>query len=67
MPRGSGVDVLREARDSDSELPVIVITGYPDSDLMHNALKYSPLMVMAKPVDPESLMRAVDRTLSAAG
>lgn len=63
LPEGSGVDVIREVRSRDPDLPVIIITGYPDSDLMHRALKYSPLLVMEKPVDLNALMNAVRRTL----
>ncbi len=63
MPNGSGVDVIREARGTNGDLPVIVITGYPNSDLMHQALQYSPLLVMAKPVDPDALLDAVRKAL----
>ncbi len=67
MPHGSGVDVIREVRTRDSELPVIIITGYPDSELLHQALDHSPLLVMAKPVDPEKILKAVSQALAGVG
>jgi DNA-binding NarL/FixJ family response regulator len=64
LPGGSGADVIREIRAKDKTVPVIVITGYPDSDLMHEAMAYSPLVVLAKPVDPGRLLTTVRSALS---
>ena len=54
-----GPALLKEIRASYGSLPVIIITGYPDSGLMYEALRYSPLMVLAKPPAPERLVEAV--------
>jgi excisionase family DNA binding protein len=64
LPHGSGVDVIREVRAVSDAIPVIIITGYPDSDLMHEAMKYSPLLVLAKPVDPQTLRKTVAGVVS---
>lgn len=64
LPGGSGADVIREIRAKNGMLPVIVITGYPDSDLMHQAMAYSPLVVLAKPVDPDRLLTTVQSALA---
>jgi excisionase family DNA binding protein len=49
MPEMDGVELLRQIRTFKPEMPVIVITGYPDGDLMMRALDYGPLGVMKKP------------------
>ena len=54
-----GPDVLKEIRRAHGALPVIIITGYPDGELMHEALRYSPVMMLAKPVTPEQLLESV--------
>jgi len=63
MPGGSGVDVIREIRVRSEDVPVIIVTGYPDSDLMHRAMEYGPFLVLAKPVAPDKLLAAVERAL----
>lgn len=63
LPAGSGVDVLREARTLAPDLPVVIITGFPDSELMHRALAYGPFTVLAKPVAPDVLRRTVAKAL----
>jgi len=62
-----GPEILREIRARCGDLPVIILTGYPDSDLMHEALQYSPLTLLAKPADPEKLISAARRALPARG
>ncbi len=56
MPGAGGVQVIRALREMDEALPVVIVTGYPDSALMHQALAYSPLLVLAKPVGPKALL-----------
>ena len=59
LPGMSGVDVLRAVRERSPDTQVIIITGYPDSDLVQRALRVSPVMMLAKPVHPETLLGAV--------
>jgi excisionase family DNA binding protein len=64
MPEKSGVEVFREIRSWRQDLPVVIITGYPDSALMDEALAYGPFMVMKKPLSVEDI-RGVFQTLFA--
>lgn len=59
MPEMDGPEFLRRCRENNPNLPVIVITGYPDSDLMAEAMHYGPITLLAKPVEREHLMNAV--------
>ncbi len=63
LPNGSGVDVFKEVRSKDKHIPVIIITGYPDSELLQEALRYGPFLVIAKPVMPDQLLNAVRAVL----
>lgn len=63
MPGMSGVDVLRELHAMNPDLPVIVVTAYPDGELMAEALRYPPVMLLPKPVDRDVLLRTVRRVL----
>jgi len=63
MPVMDGVELFRQIRLAKPELPVTVITGYPDSDLMMNALTHGPLGVMSKPFRGSDILAAVDNYL----
>jgi len=59
MPDMNGVQVLEELRRTHPALPVVVVTGFPDGELMQEASRYAPVMVLAKPVEAQLLMRTV--------
>jgi excisionase family DNA binding protein len=59
MPDMNGPQFLEELRRTHADLPVIIVTGYQDSELMQEALQYAPLMALSKPMDQELLERTV--------
>jgi len=63
MPVMDGVELFRQIRLAKPNLPVTIITGYPDSDLMMNALTHGPLGVMSKPFRGTDILTAVDTYL----
>lgn len=66
MPEMPGPLFLAEVRASGRDVPVIIMTGHPDSALMAEALIHGPLTLLAKPVKPAQLSKAVKAALSAA-
>ena len=56
LPGASGVEVLKHIRSQHGDIPVVIITGYPDSELVAKALQYSPLMMLAKPIELKQLL-----------
>lgn len=64
LPGVSGVDLLHKIKAIDPRMPVVIITGYPNSRLLQGALKYSPLMVLTKPVDTPRLLDAAESALA---
>jgi excisionase family DNA binding protein len=60
MPEMNGAQFLAELRKTHAALPVVIVTGYPDSDLMQQASRYAPVMLISKPVDAELLRRTVE-------
>lgn len=63
MPEVSGPDVLERVYEHEMEIPTLVITAYPESDLMDSALSYGPLTVLKKPFHPVDLGMTVDGIL----
>ncbi len=59
MPGMNGAEVLKEIRQNWGPVPVIVHTGYPDSELMRRALESSPFTVLAKPSAEHQLVETV--------
>ena len=49
MPDISGVEVLKQIKEINSNLPVVIITGYPDSELMDQVLELGSISVVKKP------------------
>ena len=64
MPGMNGAEFLSRCREANPNLPVIVITEYPESDLMVEALRYGPITLLAKPIEREQLMNAVYTVLN---
>jgi DNA-binding NtrC family response regulator len=63
MPRMDGQTLIREIRNRDSALPVVVMTGYltEDSDLKHE--RWKPLEILSKPVNPRIICETLHRML----
>ncbi len=55
MPGMTGAEVFREIRKVDPAANVVIITAYPDSALMAEALEVGPFAVMRKPFSLEEL------------
>jgi excisionase family DNA binding protein len=61
MPGMNGVDTFREMQSIRPGLPVLIVTGYPDSELLTRALEIGPFTMIAKPVDLGQVQKIVDR------
>jgi excisionase family DNA binding protein len=59
LPDAPGDQVYKTAKQIDSELNVIVITGYPDSEVLDRILQVSPVTVLKKPLKIEQLNQTV--------
>ena len=63
MPGMDGAELFRQIRLAKPDLPVTIITGYRDSDLMASALARGPLGVMSKPFTGSDILNAVNNYL----
>lgn len=59
MPGMDGAELFGQLRAVKPELPVTIITGYPDSDMMSQALAHGPFGIMHKPFDESDIVDAV--------
>jgi excisionase family DNA binding protein len=59
LPDAPGDEVYKTAKSIDPDLNVIVITGYPDSEILDRILQISPVTVLKKPLKIEQLNQIV--------
>jgi len=64
MPEITGIDVLRYVKETNPDLPVIVITGHGDISLAVEAMKIGAVDFLEKPFDDDLLLAAVRAALS---
>ncbi len=63
MPEINGAELFRRIKAAKPDLPVIILTGYPDSDLMDEALQCGPIAVIKKPFTETNLFSAINTYL----
>jgi excisionase family DNA binding protein len=59
MPNMNGPEFLSRLRETEPTLPVVVVTGYPDSHLVHKAIQHPPVLLLPKPATQEQLERTL--------
>ncbi len=55
LPDMDGDEVFRMTKAIDPELPIVIVTGYPDSEMLDRILQDGPVMVQKKPIDLDQL------------
>ena len=59
MPELDGSELFRRIRKIDKQVPIAIITGYPDSELLKKAKEHGPFMIMIKPFNADEILQAV--------
>ena len=55
LPDITGDEIYSVAKEKYPELPIVIITGYPDSQMLDNILRHGPVTVLKKPLQVEQL------------
>ncbi len=63
MPEFSGFEVQRQLAERRPEVPVVVITGHDTAESRSRALGLGAWAYLAKPVDGDALLRAINGAL----
>jgi FixJ family two-component response regulator len=56
LPTAALINLMRKRG---LELPIVIITGYPDSDMLDRILTKGPITVLKKPLQVEQLQQTV--------
>jgi len=59
LPDTTGDEIYKEAKDIQPGMPIVIITGYPDSQMLDNILKLGPVTVLKKPLKVEALQKTM--------
>jgi two-component system, chemotaxis family, chemotaxis protein CheY len=65
MPKVNGVEAIDFLKENAPSIPIMVVTGYPDSELAVSLLKKGVKDYLVKPVEKEKLLAKVKDALSA--
>jgi two-component system chemotaxis response regulator CheY len=60
---GKGVEAIQFFREQFPSIPVVVITGFPDTSLAVSLLKTGVVDYVTKPVDGEKLLAVVAKAM----
>jgi CheY-like chemotaxis protein len=66
MPGMDGAELCRRVREIQPEVRIIFVTGFPTIDTVFPAVDAGAQRVLAKPVDPDALIRVLEQQLSEA-
>ena len=67
MPGVHGLEVLERIRKIDSDVAVVIFTGYPSLETAVGAMKLDAVDYLKKPFEPDELRATVDRVLKKKG
>ncbi|MEM9192996.1 MAG: response regulator [Myxococcota bacterium] len=67
MPGMDGVEVLQRIRKVDTDVAVVIFTGYPSLDTAVQSMKLDAVDYLKKPFNPEEFREVVDRVMRKKG
>lgn len=63
MPGLDGIGLLRAVRETDLDVPVVLMTGAPSSESAYQAVAHGATMYLVKPIGTKELRQVVERSL----
>jgi len=64
MPKINGVEAIDYLKKNAPGIPIVVITGYPDTELAVDLMKKGVKDYLVKPVEKEKLLKVVDNAIA---
>jgi two-component system chemotaxis response regulator CheY len=66
MPNVDGTELLEQFRRRLPTVPVLILTGFPDTECARSVLKYGVVNYLVKPISKEELLEAVRNAMHGA-
>lgn len=67
MPKMDGIELLTRIRKIDSDIAVVIFTGYPSLETAVQSIKLDAIDYLKKPFVPEELREVLDRVMKKKG
>lgn len=67
MPKVDGIEVLQRIRKVDTDVAVVIFTGYPSLDTAVQSMKLDAVDYLKKPFNPEEFREVIDRVMRKKG
>jgi two-component system chemotaxis response regulator CheY len=64
MPKINGVEAVDFLRQNATSIPILVVTGYPDTELAVSLIRKGVKDYLVKPVSKEKLLKSVSKIFS---
>lgn len=61
MPDISGLELIQKIRKNNSDIEIIILSGYSDFSYAQKAIEYGVFMYLTKPTDVEKLFEALGK------
>ena len=59
MPVMNGPDAIKVIRSKHKSIPIILLTGFPDSELVPHALEFAPITLLSKPLKYDQIISCI--------
>jgi DNA-binding NtrC family response regulator len=66
MPESSGMELLKDIKNRQKHIPVIVVTGYQSVETAAESIQTGAIYYITKPFKSETIIETVERALSSA-
>lgn len=63
MPKYDGLYLMKEIKKELPEIPIIVMSGYPTKETVHEVMKLGANQFIPKPFRPDELMKVVRQVI----
>jgi len=67
MPKLDGIELLRQIRKVDSDIAVVIFTGYPSLESAVASMKLDAVDYIKKPFNPDEFREVIDRVMKRKG
>ena len=63
MPYMNGLELVRQVRETNEDMEIVIFSGYNDFSYAREALRYGVVDYVLKPVDPEEFSKTLSRVI----
>uniref|UniRef100_A0AB33KWB3 Sigma-54 dependent transcriptional regulator n=1 Tax=Tenacibaculum sp. Pbs-1 TaxID=3238748 RepID=A0AB33KWB3_9FLAO len=63
LPDGNGIDLLKQSKNTDSDIPVVLMTSYAEVSTAVQAMKQGAFDYISKPFNPDEVLEVINNAL----